>query len=317
VKEDSYPVNIAPPDISAYKAGNTGIDYATTLDSGVAGPHAMVTAVVHGNELCGAIALDWLMRENVRPVRGKLTLMFCNVTAFLSFDPENPQASRFVDEDFNRVWDPRTLDGGRDSAELRRARALRPVVDAADFLLDIHSMQNPTAPLMLCGPLEKGRAWARRIGFPQTIVSDAGHAAGLRMRDYGGFGDPDSARNALLVECGQHWERAAAEVARETMLRVLRDLGTLGGADVAVHLPADPPPPARLIEITAAITVATDSFAFAGDFVGMEIVPRRGTVIGHDGETPVTTPYDDCVLIMPSRRLARGQTAVRLGRFVH
>jgi hypothetical protein len=101
------------------------------------------------------------------------------------------------------------------------------------------------------------------------------------------------------------------------MLRVLRDLGTLGGADVAVHLPADPPPPARLIEITAAITVATDSFAFAGDFVGMEIVPRRGTVIGHDGETPVTTPYDDCVLIMPSRRLARGQTAVRLGRFVH
>ena len=27
-------------------------------------------------------------------------------------------------------------------------------------------------------------------------------------------------------------------------------------------------------------------------------------------------PYDDCVLVMPSRRLGPGLTAVRLGRFV-
>jgi hypothetical protein len=30
----------------------------------------------------------------------------------------------------------------------------------------------------------------------------------------------------------------------------------------------------------------------------------------------VRTPYDNCVLIRPSRRLAKGQTAVRLGRFL-
>jgi hypothetical protein len=30
----------------------------------------------------------------------------------------------------------------------------------------------------------------------------------------------------------------------------------------------------------------------------------------------VRTPYDDCILIMPSRRLAPGLTAVRLGRLV-
>ena len=34
------------------------------------------------------------------------------------------------------------------------------------------------------------------------------------------------------------------------------------------------------------------------------------------GDVPVATPYDHCVLIMPSKRLQRGQTAVRLGRFV-
>jgi hypothetical protein len=30
----------------------------------------------------------------------------------------------------------------------------------------------------------------------------------------------------------------------------------------------------------------------------------------------VRTPYDECVLIMPSRRLLPGQTAVRLGRYL-
>ena len=49
-----------------------------------------------------------------------------------------PIASRFVDEDFNRLWAPATLDGPRQSTELARARILRPIVDAADFLLDIH-----------------------------------------------------------------------------------------------------------------------------------------------------------------------------------
>ena len=38
-------------------------------------------------------------------------------------------------------------------------------------------------------------------------------------------------------------------------------------------------------------------------------------MIATDGEREIRTPYDDCVPIMPSRRLARGQTAVRLGRF--
>ena len=51
------PVELEAVDITPYKAGNTGIDYVTTFDSGKPGPHVAVTAVVHGNELCGAIAV--------------------------------------------------------------------------------------------------------------------------------------------------------------------------------------------------------------------------------------------------------------------
>ena len=41
-----------------------------------------------------------------------------------------------------------------------------------------------------------------------------------------------------------------------------------------------------------------------------------GTLIGRDGDREIRTPYSDCVLIMPTRRPRKGETAVRLGRFV-
>ena len=309
-------VELKAPDISAYRAGNTGVEYVTAFDSEKPGPHVLVTAVVHGNELCGALAVDFLFREKIRPQRGKLTLAFCNVAAFLRFDPRNPSASRFVDEDFNRVWSPEKLDGTKYSSELERARKLRPIVDQADFLLDIHSMQNATAPLMMCGPLEKGRRFAREVGVPPTIVSDEGHAAGTRMRDYAGFGDPASPKNALLIECGQHWELSSETVARETLLRFLVAVGTLDAAVLAKYrLPAQLPKQ-QTIEVTDAVTITADRFTFAQDYRGLEVISKKGTILGHDGARPVPTPYDDCVLIMPSRRLTRGQTAVRLGRYV-
>ena len=44
VPEPNYAVELTPPDIEPYRAGNTGIDYVTTFDSRVAGPHVLVTA---------------------------------------------------------------------------------------------------------------------------------------------------------------------------------------------------------------------------------------------------------------------------------
>jgi hypothetical protein len=57
-------------------------------------------------------------------------------------------------------------------------------------------------------------------------------------------------------------------------------------------------------------------FRFARVFTGLEVIAKAGTLIGWDGDREVRTPYDNCVLVMPSKRLYRGQTAVRLGRFV-
>ena len=312
---NDYPIELTPPDISPYKAGNTGVDYFTTFEAAAPGPHVLVTAVVHGNELCGAIALDHLFRENLRPARGKLTLGFVNVGAFHSFDPAQPKDSRYIDEDFNRLWDVATLEGERDSAELRRAREIWPLIDQADFLLDIHSMQHATVPLMMAGPLPKGRDLARGVGIPETVVSDAGHSAGRRMRDYLGFAEEDSPRNAVLIECGQHWEASSREVAIETVYRFLRHLEAIT-PEAAEPFVSEAAPDQKFIEVAGPVTIETDEFRFAEDYKGLEVIAEAGTVIGYDGDKEITTPFNDCILIMPSQRLKKGESAVRLGRFV-
>jgi hypothetical protein len=75
-------------------------------------------------------------------------------------------------------------------------------------------------------------------------------------------------------------------------------------------------PAQKVIEVTAAITIATDDFEFAHPVDGLTIVPKAGTLLARDGAVDILTPYDDCVLIMPTRRPKKGETAVRLGRFV-
>ncbi len=308
-------VELQAPDISAHRRSNTGAEFVHRFDSGRPGPHALVMALTHGNEICGAIAVDRLLRMGPRPARGVLTLAFANVEAFARFDPRQPYATRFIDEDFNRVWNPETLDGRRQSVELARARVLRPFVEAADYLLDLHSMLEPSPPVMICGPLEKGIRFAFRVGIPEHVVSDTGHANGTRMRDYGGFGDPASPKNALLVECGQHWERGAERVAWQALWRFLRTLEMVEEAEAARHIDAAPPPTQRLIRVTEAVVASTPDFRFARPFAGLDVVPRRGDVIAWDGGRPVTAPYDNCVLIMPvPNNIKTGLTAVRLGR---
>ena len=310
-----YTIELSPPDIADYRQGNTGVDFITTIDSGKAGPHVMVNAVTHGNELCGAIVVDRLIKMKVRPTRGKLTLGFANVAAFHSFNPALPHASRFIDEDFNRVWSPATLDGPRQSAELTRARAMRPIIDQLDFLLDIHSMHDPHGPVMISGPLDKGIALSKQTGVPEFIVADAGHANGTRMRDYGGFGDPASHKAALLVECGQHWERASEDLAWQTAWRFLHALNVVDVALAESQIDSVPPPAQKVVRVTEAVIASGSNFKFANGLHGLSVVAKRGDVIALDDGKPVPAPYDNCVLIMPTLiHVKPGLTAVRLGR---
>ena len=144
------PFLLACPDLAAERVGNTDTPGVWHFDSGVPGKRVMLSALVHGNELCGAWALKDALAAGLRPRRGSLTLAFCNLAAFDRFDPANYAPARFVDEDMNRVWSDDKL-AQPISQERRRAAAIRPWVAQADWLLDFHSMSNSDVPLQLTG----------------------------------------------------------------------------------------------------------------------------------------------------------------------
>ena len=305
------------PDISAWRAGNTGTEGVWHFDSGQPGRHVLISALIHGNELCGAWALKGLLESGLRPHQGQLTLAFCNLAAFDRFDPAQHDASRFVDQDMNRQWSDERMDAG-DSSERRRAAQLHPWVQKADWLLDLHSMHEPGAPLLLTGLQPRNLALAKQMGAPEHIVADAGHKDGTRMRDYGRWGLDDAAAGdarSLLIECGFHGDPHSRAVAQDACWRFLEAAEVVDAARLAQALPGWRLPDAPqqwVLEVTGPVVAKSEGFRFSAPYTGLERFALAGTVIGDNDGEPVTTPYDDCVLVMPSVRQARaGVTVVR------
>jgi len=310
-----YPVEFLPPDITRWRSGTTHVPFVHSFEGARSGPHLLITAVVHGNEPAGAVALDRLLSQRLLPSWGRLTIAFANVGAYERFDTMAPRANRWLEEDMNRIWSQEIiLKAPPRSADVARAAALWPFVEQADYLLDLHTTQHTNEPLVLAGPLERSRIFARMMGLADLVVMDRGHAQGPRMRDCGAFGDPTSSRTALLIECGQHWAATSAEVAYAACIRMMErlDMAPQRFDAPSVSLPDEP---TRFVEITMPVTIKHE-FVFARPLQGGEIIPRAGTVIGHDGGEPVVTPHDECFVLMPSQRLWAGLTAVRLGRLI-
>lgn len=305
---------LSVPDLGAERAGNTGTPGVWHFDSGVPGRALMVSALVHGNELCGAWALKDLLASGLRPRRGSLTLAFCNLDAFDRFDFASHDASRFVQEDMNRVWSAERLEDAG-TADRRRAAALRPWVERADWLLDLHSMHEPGEPLLLTGVLPRNIALAQRLKAPRHVIVDAGHKDGVRMRDFAQFGDPAGQACALLIECGFHGDPASRDVARDMVARMLLESGVADAADLPAGWLREDPAGQRVLEVTDAVVAPSMDLRFSEDWTGLETLERAGTVLGWADGQPIVTPYDRCTLVMPSlRQLKPGVTVVRLAR---
>jgi hypothetical protein len=306
---------LSKPDLRTERIGNTDTPGVWHFDSGMPGRRLMVTALLHGNELCGAWALKDLLATGMRPRRGSLTLAFCNLDAFDLFDPSHPDASRFVQEDMNRVWSADRLQNPQ-TADCRRAAALRPWVERADWLLDLHSMHEPGAPLLLTGVLPRNIALARSLKAPEHVIVDAGHKDGVRMRDFAQFGE--SSREdacALLIECGFHGDPSSHAVARDMAARMLLASAVVDPDDIPAQWLLPDPPSQRVLEVTDAVVAPSMELRFSEPWQGLETLPHAGTVLGWADGKPIVTPYDRCTLVMPSlRQLKPGVTVVRLAR---
>lgn len=306
------PIELTPKDLSSWRTGNRGVDYVHTFDSGRPGPHVIVNALTHGNEFCGMIAVTHLLEQGIRPLRGKLTLSFANVEAYQRFDAATPFDSRFVERDFNRLWDAATLDGPDQTADARRARALRPIYAEADALLDIHSTTYAVPPMLIHEPLDKMTPLARHLHSPLHHVLLAGvKHPGRPLIQYGAFSDPQATPVALVVECGQHFAAASGTLAIGVTMRFLDFFGMIP-RDLAAQHPADSGMPKRY-EVTDVLVAKTDRFRFAQPFLGFEDV-AADALIATDGDAEIRAPAGGCTIIMPARQPTKGRDVVSLAR---
>lgn len=301
---------VLPRDLSAYRKGNTGIDYVHRFESGKPGPNVLVNALTHGNELCGMVAATHLLDEGVRPRIGTLTVSFANVAAYESFDRERPFESRQLVHNLNRIWSPDWLEGTEDSPELRRARELRPVVAAADHILDIHSTSQDVDPFWVYPAFERNSRVALQIGRPSIhLVMPSGLGSGTPLIQHGrhGVGESD-AGVALVAECGGHFRQSSADLAVQVALDFL---GCFGLVERALDGAGQPQ---RRYELLQTCMVRTPEFRFIQPLRGFETF-QAGELIATDGATELRAPQD-CTVLMPTRSPVPGREAMYLARLL-
>ena len=215
------------------------------------GPRLIVLGAVHGNETCGTRAIERVLREHDAAAwqlaRGSVT--FVPVTNPLAYQ----RGQRMGERNLNRNLRPneQPLDN-----EDRIANRLCPLLAEHDVLLDLHSFHSPGEPFAMIGPTDNDgalepfhhareeEALALRLG-PRRIVEGwlDTYATGVRNRlqragahpserarllntdpSYG-VGTTEYMRTtggyALTLECGQHADPAAPEVAYRAIMNTL------------------------------------------------------------------------------------------------
>lgn len=300
-------IEVLPRDLAAYRCGNTGVDYVHRFESGRPGPHVLVNALTHGNEFCGMTAATHLLDQGVRPLIGTLTISFANVAAYASFDPSRPFDSRQLVHNLNRIWSPEWLDGPEDSPELRRARELRPVMAAADHILDLHSTSQPVQPFWVYPQFDRNAATALAIGRPAVhLVMPQGLGSGTPLIQHGRHGSTGYHGTALVAECGQHFLRSTGELAIAVSLDFLAHFGLIPVRPAAQA-------PQQRFQLLQTCMVRSDSFRFVRPLLGFETFDK-GELIATDGDTEIRALCDRCTVLMPTRAPIVGREAVYLAQ---
>ncbi len=274
------------------------------------GPKLIVLGAVHGNEVAGTRGIERVLVELDAGVwrieRGSLTLV--PVTNALAY----AQGTRHGQRNLNRRLLP--TDTPRDHED-RIANLLCPWLAAHDVLLDLHSFRSPGEPFVMRGPPDNDgplepfaqAATEARLAMhlgPRRIVDGwmSAYAQGAaRRRARGlpeaepsyGIGTTEYMRSqggcALTLECGQHADPEAPQVAYRAIRQAVACLGL---ADPAL-LPLRPPtPPFECLSLVTVVDREHADDRFAREWKSFDVL-RAGDVIAHRSDgTPVLAERD-------------------------
>lgn len=278
------------------------------------GPRLIITGAVHGNETCGTVAIRRVMEELDS---GKLLIAKGSVTFVPVTNPLAYQlGQRAGERNLNRNLFPN--DNPQDFED-QIANWLCPLLASHEVLLDLHSFNAESEPFVMVGPQDndgplqpfkhaaKERALAKRLGVKRFVdgwLATYGAGVQRRTRDAAqlqtvlryGVGTTEYMRStggyALTLECGQHQDPAAPEVAYRAIMNTLAHLGL-------IDAPVPTPVAADQIEALSMVVVhdkLDKADAFARTWRSFDPV-SKGTQIGTRADgTPVLSELDGRIL---------------------
>ncbi|HEU4844609.1 MAG TPA: succinylglutamate desuccinylase/aspartoacylase family protein [Burkholderiaceae bacterium] len=285
------------------------------------GPRLIVLGAVHGNETCGTRAIERLMGEldsgALCIANGSLTLVpVANPLAYA-------KGERAGERNLNRNLFP---NAAPQDFEDRVANWLCPLLASHDVLLDLHSFNARSQPFAMVGPrdndgplepfhhAQQERALARRLGVRRFVdgwLRTYGQGVQRRLRGDSrletvlryGVGTTEYMRSmggyALTLECGQHDDPQAPQVAYRAIRNTLAFLGLSDG-------PAPAPVPDSRLEALSMVEVHDKLHGddrFSRDWASFDPV-RQGEEIGRRADgTPVLAGFD-AVMLFPDSAAA-------------
>jgi predicted deacylase len=236
-----------------------------------------------------------------RIARGRLMLIpICNPRA-------HEEDKRYIERNLNRYLVPMETP---DSYEAGLANILCRYFVACDALLDLHSYTIGGAPFISYrGETSEERAFAASLGVRdlltgwETVYAKMGRGR-LTSPDEA-TGGPEYARRhgavAVTLECGQHKDPRAAEVAYQGILNALQHFNMVGGEGCK---PAEAPPP-RHIEMTH-VFYRDEGGELAKNWKNFEPLKKGEVVAKYPDGKSIVAPFD-CYVVMPKENCPVGE----------
>ncbi len=307
------------------------------------GPRLIVLGAVHGNEVCGSQAIRRVLAEfnsgQLRIKRGQVS--FVPVTNAVAYAKGVREGDRNLNRDFRPAVVP--LDN-----EDRIANVLAPLLAGHDILLDLHSFNSQGEPFIFLGPENNSgeleafaqqaeeEALAAALG-PKRVVHGwmPAFALGVSRRandkvSYG-VGTTEYMRSqggiAVTVECGNHADPQAPEVAYQAIHRALRKFDLIEVCDVPGAVASTPSPveakagPIEVLELYEVIDKHHVDDAFVKAWRSFDSI-QTGEVIAHraaqNGQTTqaVVAPQVGRV-VFPNANAVVGKEWFYLARVSH
>lgn len=293
------------------KANAPDLIKAVTYTGLKPGPKLFVLGAIHGNEKCGTIGCDRVIKEiddgYVKIMRGQVVFVPIG----------NPEAynqdRRFIERNLNRYLVPMPES---DCYEAKLGNILCPMLADCDVHLSIHSYTVGGEPFIFVAPgCEKEHAFAASLG-PWTLLTgweQAYAATGRRTHDADdeeSTGSIEYARRhgalAVNIECGQHNDSKAPDVAYNAIRNALRHLEMTDEPKLEVAKK-----PERLVTVTH-VFYRDDLGTFPKPWKHLEAVKKDEAMAYHADGSIIPAP-EDGFIIMPKENADLGEEWFYLG----